>query len=264
MNARILILLALTSFLLSTMSTQANSIPVANHSFEIIEINPVTNPFGAVPLISQWTELDKDASSQSTGVFRNTPDGNDDHIANVDGQQAAFLGSFEGNSISQFVDSKYQVGKDYQFTVSVCLSNNSPPVSGNPLTLEFLYWNVFEPVSITAVQIPLTGLTSIYLEDFTLNLSTVQADDAWAGENIGISIRATGTEGGFWDLDNVRVMEFPGTPDFTGDSVVNLPDFAKMAADWLSCSQVTTDVTGDGCVNEADLQILAEYWLDDV
>jgi hypothetical protein len=264
MNMRILMVFFLLCLLLPAVNTQADSIPVANHSFEIIEINPIVNPFGAVPLISQWTELDIDENSQSTGVFRNTPAGNDNHITNVDGQQAAFLGSFEGNSISQYVRSKYQVGKDYRLTVSVCVSDDTPPATGNPLILEFLYWNVFEPVSITTVQVPLTGLTSTYLEDFTLNLSTVQADDAWADENIGISIRATGIEGGFWDLDNVRVMEFPGTPDFTGDSVVNLPDFAKMAADWLSCSQVTTDVTGDGCVNGADLQILAEYWLDDV
>ena len=264
MNKRILMLFFVPIVPLLCIITNADSVPVANHSFEIVEINLVNNPFGAIPLVSQWTELDIDENSQSTGVFRNTPVGNDNHITNVDGQQAAFLGGYEGNAISQFVGSKYQVGKDYQLIVSVCVSYDTPPVEGNPLVLEFLYWSAFEPASITTVQVPLTGLTSIYLEDFTLDLPTVQSEDAWAGENIGISIRATGVEGGFWDLDNVRVMEFPGTPDFTGDSVVNLADFARMAADWLSCSQVTTDVTGDGCVNGADLQILAEYWLDDV
>jgi len=251
--------------ILLCVHTQANSIPVANHSFEMIEINPDTNPQLGIPLVALWTELDNDkTNSFNTGTFRNTAESSEDHIVNADGDQLAFLGSVSGNSLSQFMALKYQVGKSYQLTVGVCISASVPPVGGDPLILEFLYWDVFNSVPIVATQVPGTGLTSTFLEDFTLNLPTVQSEDIWANRNIGITIRASGEGGGFWDLDNVRVMEFPGTPDFTGDSVVNLPDFAKMAADWLSCSQVTTDVTGDGCVNGADLQILAEYWLDDV
>ena len=264
MNMRTLTVFFL-GVLLICVYTHADSIPVANHSFEFIEIDPLTNPQLGVGLVALWTELDNDlVNSFNTGVFKNTPIGADNHITNVDGQQAAFLGSYVGNSISQFTASKFQVGKSYQLTVGVCVSAFAPPQGGDPLILEFLYWDIFNSVPIVSTQVPVTGLTSTFLEDFTLNLSTVQSEDIWAGKNIGITIRASGEEGGYWDLDNVRLMEFPRTPDFTGDSVVNLPDFAKMAADWLACSQVTTDVTGDGCVNEADLQILAEYWLDDV
>ncbi|MDH4202277.1 MAG: hypothetical protein OEV87_05235, partial [Phycisphaerae bacterium] len=70
--------------------------------------------------------------------------------------------------------------------------------------------------------------------------------------------------GGYWDVDNVRVTEYPLVPNFTDDSIVNFADFAKMAADWLYCDDPVTDVTGEGCVNEDDLLILMEYWLDNV
>ena len=82
-------------------------------------------------------------------------------------------------------------------------------------------------------------------------------------KNIGIAIRGTGTAGGFWDIDNVRLIEYPCTPEFTDDSFVNLEDFSKMAAEWQSCTEPETDVTGDGCVNMEDLLILIEYWLSD-
>lgn len=250
--------------LMIVVPAKADSIPVANHSFEIPEVNPLVNPYGAIPLTALWTELDIDQASQSTGVFRNTPADSNDHIINADGSQLAFLGSYQGNSISQFLASKYKVGKSYQLTVSVCLSDSAPPVGQNPLTLAFLYWGVFEPITIATVQIPSTGLTSTFLEDFTLSIPPIEAEDPWINNNIGISIAASGNEGGFWDLDNIRIMEYPRTPNFTDDAVVNLADFAKMAADWQLCNDPLTDVTGDGCANEQDLLILMEYWLSDI
>ena len=44
------------------------------------------------------------------------------------------------------------------------------------------------------------------LQDFSVDLAAVQAGDAWVGMNIGIAIRAEGQAGGFWDLDNVRLI----------------------------------------------------------
>jgi len=49
-----------------------------------------------------------------------------------------------------------------------------------------------------------------HLMDFTVNLPTVQAGDAWAGKTIGVeltSVYATG--GGYWDMDNVRLTSVP-------------------------------------------------------
>ena len=266
MSLRTLILVPVIAVCFACVNVQADSIPVANHSFEIPEFNSIENPFGAIALMPLWTEedIDPEGQSRNTGIFLNTPADSNDHITNADGNQLAFLGSFQGNSISQFVSSKYQVGKSYKLTVGICVSHKAPPVGNNPLTLAFTYWGGFLPVDIATVQVPPTGLTSTFLEDFTLSIPMVQATDVWVGRNIGIAIRSSGTAGGFWDLDNVRVMEYPRMPNFTDDFVVNLADFAKMAAEWLSCSETTTDVTGEGCVNESDLLILMEPWLENV
>jgi hypothetical protein len=45
------------------------------------------------------------------------------------------------------------------------------------------------------------------LQDFSVYVPTVQAGNMWAGKRIGVAIRAAGAAGGFWDLDNVRLME---------------------------------------------------------
>jgi hypothetical protein len=51
------------------------------------------------------------------------------------------------------------------------------------------------------------GLSSTQLTDISLYLPTVQSGDAWAGMTIGVALRAAGMPGGFWDLDNVRLIE---------------------------------------------------------
>jgi len=46
--------------------------------------------------------------------------------------------------------------------------------------------------------------------DFKVHVSEVQHSDPWAGQPIGISLVSTvgtGLEGGFWELDNVRLEE---------------------------------------------------------
>ena len=50
-------------------------------------------------------------------------------------------------------------------------------------------------------------MSSTELMDFSLQLPTVWSGDAWAGKAIGIGLRAAGLPGGFWDLDNVRLVE---------------------------------------------------------
>ena len=67
-----------------------------------------------------------------------------------------------------------------------------------------------------------------------------------------------------YSYNGIDTMVWDSVPEFTGDSFVNLHDFAKMAAEWLSCSGTTTNVTGDGCVNMDDLMVLADYWLQGV
>lgn len=244
---------------------QADSIPIPNHSFEVPAINPIENPFLAIPFTSSWTEDDIDSvTSLNTGTFANTPPDSNDHLVNPDGSQLAFLGGMDGNALWQYLPVTYQVGKSYRLTIGVCGSANAPLPQGSILILALHYLYVSAPADIVSVQIPAPPSTSRTIEDFSVTIPTVQPGDLWAGRNIGIAIRGTGAGGGFWDIDNIRLIEYPRTPEFTGDSFVNLSDFVKMAAEWQSCSEPETDITGDGCVNLEDFMILIEYWLRDV
>jgi hypothetical protein len=110
-------------------------------------------------------------------------------------------------------------------------------------------------------MVPGSAIIRNYLRTFTLYLPTVQEQDPWAGKAIGISLRAVGQAGGYWDLDNVRVLEYPHQPDLTGDNLVNLEDFAVFSAQWLAQTWSMSDLTGDGFVDVEDLILLTESWL---
>lgn len=250
-------------FLLCTV--QAGQIPIANHSFEIPSIDP--NDFPAIPVAPFWIELDVDKdNSLNTGVFRNPPPQSAyDHIINADANQLAFLGSQSGNGFLQNLSAVYQNGKSYKLMVDVCPSVRYPPYGPDPnnkLVLSLYYLNDANTVDVETSDVPSTDLVMNVLKTYSVTLSDVETTDPWAGQNIGISIRAMGLPGGYWDLDNVRLIEFQSKPDFTGDSFVNLLDLAAMASQWRSCTEVTTDLTGDGCVDTEDLLLLAMKWLD--
>jgi hypothetical protein len=169
------------------------------------------NGFGALPQVDGWTEIDMDTLfSTNTGVFANTQAGSSDHIVNAHGSQLAFLASQAGNALKQDLAATYKIGCDYQLTVAVGVSGRFPPSSAEPVdTFELVlyYRDANEPVDIVHQTVEVTGLSVTQLTDFSLYLPTVQPGDAWAGKNIGVAIRATGAPGGFWTLDNVRLVE---------------------------------------------------------
>jgi hypothetical protein len=185
------------------------SIRIENASFEAPFVDP--NGFPALPFMDQWTEIDLDTlSSSNTGVFGNTPADNPDHIVNADGSQLAFLGSQVGNALEQDLNAAYKAGADYHLTVAVGISSQFPPSSIEPidaLELVFFYRDGNDVADIISRTVEATGLSSTQLEDFSLVLPTVQSGDAWAGKTIGIALRAMGIPGGFWDLDDVRLIE---------------------------------------------------------
>ena len=85
-------------------------------------------------------------------------------------------------------------------------------------TLELnLYYRDGASNRITVATTTVTNLLSVFsnttqLVDCTVNVPTVRSNDAWAGQNIGIMFLSTVTtnlQGGYWDLDNVRLLEGP-------------------------------------------------------
>ena len=79
------------------------------------------------------------------------------------------------------------------------------PADALEIVLYYLDGN--EPKDIVHQTVEPNGLSSTQLQDFSVALPTVRAEDAWAGKTIGVAIRAAGKAGGFWDLDNVRLAE---------------------------------------------------------
>ncbi len=191
------------------------SIPIENASFEAPVVDP--NGFGAVPLVDGWTEVDIDTLfSANTGVFANTDPNSFDHIVNADSSQLAFLGSQEGNALEQDLADTYKVGCDYRLTVGISVSGRFPPAAVEPVdTLELVlyYYDANDVVDIAQQTVEAIGQSSIQLQDFSLYLPVVKTNDTWAGMSIGIALRAAGQPGGFWDLDNVRLIESLPDPE---------------------------------------------------
>ena len=209
MNHFIRLIMLLLLCLFTATPAGAASIPIENASFEAPVVDP--NGFGAVPLVDGWMEIDIDTMlSTNTGVFANTDPNSFDHIVNADGSQLAFLGSQAGNALEQDLAETYKVGCDYRLTVAVSVSGRFPPAAVEPVdTLELVlyYRDVNDVVDIAAQTVEATDQSYTQLQDFSLDLPVVQSGDAWAGKTIGVALRAAGQPGGFWDLDNVRLIE---------------------------------------------------------
>jgi len=198
------------------------SIPINNASFEAPAVDP--NGFSAVPFVDGWTEIDVDTTgSTNTGVFANPGEGSPGRLINADGNQLAFLGSQTGNALEQeLIDTPsgdasryYRVGCEYTLTVAVGISGMFGPSIVEPvdkLELVLCYRDGDQTIDIATEAIEATGLSSAELKDFSLFLPRVQAGDAFAMKRIGVALRAAGMAGGFWDIDNVRLIESPPVP----------------------------------------------------
>lgn len=205
----VVVLIVMVGFWMAGSAWSA-SIPIENASFEAPVVDP--NSFGALPFAEGWTELDNDTlGSTNTGVFANTAADSPDHVANADGIQLAFLGSELGNGFQQELVATYKAGCDYRLSVGVGISMRFPPSAAEPVdTIDLVLYYLDEAESIIEIaseSVEATGLSSTELKDFSLYLPAVDTEDAWAGKAIGIAIRATGMAGGFWTLDNVRLIE---------------------------------------------------------
>jgi hypothetical protein len=210
--------LALSATICSTL--QAASIAVPNNSFE----SPSTLPVGVSTSIDSWQKIAKPAYfdetafgfqwAQTAGIFYDT-----NPYANRDGVQCAYMLSFPQVTLFQDATSgfnaTYGVGQSYTMTLGLFGKSLTP---NNSLQLSLYYRDagnniitVGSPTTITynPANFPLTS--PLNLVDYSVNIPAVQAGDAWAGQNIGIMIQVTASDfnGGYWDMDNVRLTSVP-------------------------------------------------------
>jgi hypothetical protein len=181
-------------------------IDVLNHSFESPAIDLQTNPFGAVPFVSNW---DQTGGENDTGVFVNTPPDQPNSITNAVGNQLAFMNSLAGNALLQDTpDGVFTPGLQYRLTVGVAVSAMFPPGEDAWIEIGLFYRDDNDDrIDVVAREVANVGLSSTLLVDFSATSAIVQPGDAWAGRGIGVFLRAGGdTIGGFWDFDNVRLV----------------------------------------------------------
>jgi len=231
---------------------------VPNFSFE----SPST-PF-VDPRIDSWQKAPQPATFDTnvfeawdnlSGVFLNTASTNADHIDNGDGTQLAYLFSYPQVAIFQdyastdwsnatpthTFNARFEAGKAYSLTVGLTSSSEEPLNPGSTLQLILYYRDGSNNIATVAAR-TITYDTNVFtnlthLIDFQVNVPGVQANDPWAGQNIGIEFQSTVAPdliGGVWDLDNVRLtqvvataLSHPGTSNgqfnFTLQSEPGLP-----------------------------------------
>jgi hypothetical protein len=163
---------------------------------------------------------------QLTGVFKNTAATSADHIDNCDGAQAMWMfavpqvGVFQDyesmdwthtNAPLHAFDARYEPGKSYQLTVGI-IGGGGNMLPGATVDLRFYYRdalsNLVTIASTTVTNSPATFSNTTHLVDFQLRLPPIQTADPWAGQHIGIELLSTvdtNLQGGYWDIDNVRL-----------------------------------------------------------
>ena len=269
----------------------AGTIAVPNGSFE----SPATA--FAYPQIDSWQQI-PGWDSLLSGVFLNTSPTNSDHIDNCDGNQAAFLFAVPQVALFQDYDStdwsnstpthafnaKFEPGKSYDLAVGV-IGGGGGMTEGASLELSLYYRDAASNmVTVAATNIPFTlaGFpTTTHFVDCQAHVPVVKPGDAWAGQNIGVqllsSVGLEYTNGGYWDVDNVRLsstvapvltgpVRTPGQFSFTLQSEpglrfeilagtnVNLP-----ISNWSSLG-ILTNLTGSAAFTDTAANVSRRFY----
>ncbi|HOX55349.1 MAG TPA: hypothetical protein PLC99_00490 [Verrucomicrobiota bacterium] len=208
--------------------SRAEMILVPNASFESPDAPYVSvnvDSWQKVPKPDWYVESGGFLWDYNVGLFENPLTNTSGHIDNCDGNQAVWLFVVPEVALFQDYDSTdwrspapthefdatFEAGRSYQLTVGV-IGTGGGMQQGAALELS-LYYRDDNSNRVTVAAVSLTNTTAVFsnnthLLDFHVNVSAVRPGDAWAGRHIGIQMLSTvdpALEGGYWDLDNVRL-----------------------------------------------------------
>jgi len=208
----------------------AQPIYVPNHSFES-ETAPASYPFVNLNVTS-WQKNAEPVWyapafgsygipwAGTAGVFLDS-----NPYINHDGNQAGYLLGVPEAALFQDYNSSpthdfnasFAVGQAYTLTVGVFGKSSLTP--GSTLALSLYYRDgsnnkvTVGSTTVTYSAATFPGTAPLSLIDFSVDIPTVQAGDAWAGQPIGIELASTIPIGltsfGNWDFDNVRLTAVP-------------------------------------------------------
>lgn len=278
------------------ISAGAGSVTVSNASFEFpttgfvsVDIDSWQKP----PKPDWYQENGGFFWSQLTGIFRNTATNSPDHIDNCDGNQALWLfavpevalfqdyDSVDWRGQSNLLTATFQTGKSYHLTVGV-IAGGGGMLEGATLELSLYYRLGSNFVTVGATSVTNTSAVfsnRTHLVDCHLYVPTVKAADPWAGKHIGVRLLSTVTtnlQGGYWDLDNVRLTE-TSEPMFVNPKLTNgqfsfgllsepgaifeilsAADMALPLSNWTSVGFITND-TGSNTFSETSVGAVRFY-----
>ncbi len=210
---------------------QAQPIYVPNSSFES-PAAPSSYPYVNVS-IDSWQKIPEPAYYGpaigtpygipwvgTAGVFLDV-----NPYVNHDGTQCGYILGFPQVTLYQDYNSSathdfnatFEVGQAYNLTIGVFGKSTLAP--GSTLELSLYYLDALNnhvtvgstTITYSAAAFPSTPPLSLI--DYQVNVPTVQAGDAWAGQHVGIQLESTTplqmSAGGNWDFDNVRLTAVP-------------------------------------------------------
>jgi hypothetical protein len=208
-----------------------SQISVPNHSFEspaTFYVNTHVDSWQKNPKPDWYVEAGGYTWDQLAGVFKNQASGTADHIGNCEGNQALWVFAVREFGLFQDYDSTdwanpipthafnavFEPGKSYELTVGV-IGGGGGMLPDASLELSLYYRDAASnQVSVATTSIrntPDNFPDTTNFVDFRVEIPTVRRGDAWAGQHIGIRLLSTvsaALEGGYWDLDNVRLAEY--------------------------------------------------------
>jgi hypothetical protein len=214
----------------------ADLLNLPNASFELPTttfVSTVINGWQKTPKPADYDESGGFLWTQLTGIFMNTPVGATDHLDNCDAANAVWLfnvpkagffqdyNSFGGNdtSTSHQFNEIYKPGKAYVLTVGVNGGGGNMP-AGATLLIALYYrdgGNNMVTVASTTVVNNLTNFPNhTHLTEYQVQLPVVKGTDAWCGQHVGVLFYSNvdpALQGGYWDLDNVRITALFPTVD---------------------------------------------------
>ena len=244
--------LNLAVLLVAAPAVRAGNLYVPNGSFES-PLVPQVNPF-AQPDMDAWEKSAQpywyDPSQNYgtpwedlMGTFFNVPYPGQ-FIDNCDGNQAAFIFALPGTAIMQdygtlsdtdtapshAFNARFHPGRAYNLTVGV-IGGGGNMAPGATLQISLYYRDVSNNIVIVGATNITNSVTlfptNTHLVDFQVHVPTVHPSDAWAGQHIGVQIASTLVDfsiaRGYWDVDNVRLVEEIDVPNYSFESPVVPP-----------------------------------------
>ena len=162
----------------------------------------------------------------------------------------------------------FKPGHPYYLTAGLIGGGGGMP-AGATLQMS-LYYRDASNNMVTVAARTITNTSALFPDnthfvDFQLDVPTVQTNDAWANQNLGIQFLCTvdtNTQSGYWDVDNVRLVEGVNVPNFSFETP-GVPDVSPFAQPALDYWEQTPQPAGYNPTNNGPWQYqIGEFFND--